>query len=435
MAGGILDRARQRLPIQYQGHQNKVDIYGNRVAPGGISNYRMPSFGSGIMQQTPEQACMAQGGQWDPILQQCILPENDDPQALVDPQAPIDDRLRDAYVNAANYGGHGEGSIIGNVNVAAGRNPQWDGIGQNDPAFAAAGYVPIHPPEGGDYRTAGYGESGRVTGALTNNKETALAAGDWYSAVEAGATPEEIEAAGGPERSKTADIFANVITGLVGAGASKIFEAVTGTSIKDAIASGATKESILKQLESMVPEAQAAAPTTTGGGGFKPSVDNKTPAQIVAEQQAVSNAWADTAGVASGNDNDNDDWRDAHNARHEANVKAAAAKAVSEGKSPVGSYGGPSPHRNAGGILSKANGGLNHGNPQTHPGQPMGTDQVPLWGEEGEFVMTREGTAKMEQDHPGLLQKYNDYRPPEGTVEGAMSQLDDLINKYAQRGG
>ena len=60
----------------------------------------------------------------------------------------------------------------------------------------------------------------------------------------------------------------------------------------------------------------------------------------------------------------------------------------------------------------------------------MGTDRVPVWAEEGEYIVTREGTQKFKP----LLDKINAYRPPAGTIDGAMSQLDDLINRYAQGG-
>ena len=207
---------------------------------------------------------------------------------------------------------------------------------------------------------------------------------------------------------------------------------------------GQTPTRVEDLVGAILVEAAKSSGSASSGTSFTPSTDGKSAATIAAEKAAVANAWEDTAGVPSGGgSDDNDDWRDEHNKRHEENVKKAAEEAIEKGEAPVGSTGGPSPHinrggyvrKNYGGILSKANGGLNHGNPQTHPGKPMGTDRVPLWGEEGEFVMTREGTAKMEQDHPGLLQKYNDYRPPVGTIEGTMSQIDDLINKYAQRRG
>ena len=406
----------------YKQGGGQVDIYGNPVGYGGTRNYRLPGerYGSSASAQSPEQACAVRGGTWDPVGNQCIMPNGDNVPAEVIQQAPIDEQLQDAYVNAANYGGHEPGSIIDNVNVAAGRNPQHGGIGQNDPAFVASGFVPIIPPEGGDYRTAGYGESGRVTGALTVNKETALKAGDWYSALEAGATAEEIEAAGGPKPSKTAEVVAQIATQAFGAVANKIFEAVTGKTIQESILEGATKEEILKELKAIVPEEQLTT-SNNSGTNFSPSTDGKSAAQIEAEKEAVSNAWEDTAGVPD-DDNSNDDWRDEHNRRHEENVKKAAEKAISEGEAPVGSLDGPSPHQNQGGMIQYRNtGGM------MHP-DARGTDTVPAMLTEGEFIMDRDSTRMLEQQAPGMLDALNKAEPMDGTLEGLLSDLDDLIN-------
>lgn len=86
---------------------------------------------------------------------------------------------------------------------------------------------------------------------------------------------------------------------------------------------------------------------------------------------------------------------------------------------------------NRGGIINyKGSGGMpaQQGNPN-FPGKPMGTDTVPMYAEEGEFVMTREATEKFRPQ----LEAMNKQKPPSGTIEGAMSQLDDLINQTAQR--
>ena len=251
MAGGILDQARKRLPIEYQGHQNKVDIYGNRVAPGGITNYRLPSFdGAGAVGGSSAEAdCIAQGGTWDPVLNQCILPN----EGIIDTPEPNNfySELDEAYRDAVNYGGFQEGSILDRVNVAAGRNPQHGGIGQNDPAFAAVGYTPINTGADGTYRTSGYGEAGRTTGPLTNNKATALKAGDWYSAVKAGATIEEIEAAGGPAPSGTAKIISKVAGKVFGGVANELFKGVTGKSIEELVLEGSTHQQIFDELKAI----------------------------------------------------------------------------------------------------------------------------------------------------------------------------------------
>ena len=98
MAGGILDQARNRLPIRYQGHRNRTDIYGNRVAPGGITNYRLPSFGGDgntVTDETstiinpehiidvPEDVCISYGGTWDSANNVCIKPPSgSDPEPI-----------------------------------------------------------------------------------------------------------------------------------------------------------------------------------------------------------------------------------------------------------------------------------------------------------------------------------------------------------------
>ena len=99
----------------------------------------------------------------------------------------------------------------------------------------------------------------------------------------------------------------------------------------------------------------------------------------------------------------------------------------------VGSYDSSTGYGgfNRGGIINyKGSGGMpaQRGNP-SFPGEPMGTDTVPMYAEEGEFVMTREATEKFRPQ----LEAMNKQKPPSGTIEGAMSQLDDLINQTAQR--
>ena len=84
--------------------------------------------------------------------------------------------------------------------------------------------------------------------------------------------------------------------------------------------------------------------------------------------------------------------------------------------------GGMIDYKGAGGMPAQYN------NP-SFPGEPRGTDTVPLYAEEGEYVVTREGADRFKP----LLDQINAYRPPSGTIDGAMSQMDDLINNYAQR--
>ena len=84
--------------------------------------------------------------------------------------------------------------------------------------------------------------------------------------------------------------------------------------------------------------------------------------------------------------------------------------------------GGYIDYRGSGGMPAQYN------NPN-FPGKPRGTDTVPMYAEEGEFVMTREATDKFRPQ----LEAMNNHKPPSGSIDGAMSELDDLINRYAQR--
>ena len=61
-----------------------------------------------------------------------------------------------------------------------------------------------------------------------------------------------------------------------------------------------------------------------------------------------------------------------------------------------------------------------------HPGQPMGTDDVPAWLTEGEYVIDKDSTQKFAP----VLEKINNWEPEMGDEAAVMSQLDDLINKY-----
>ena len=71
---------------------------------------------------------------------------------------------------------------------------------------------------------------------------------------------------------------------------------------------------------------------------------------------------------------------------------------------------------NQGGMIYKNTGGF--------PGKPLGTDTVPTWLTEGEFVVDRDSAQKFAP----LLKEINDYEP-DGGLEGFMSEMDDLINK------
>ena len=94
---------------------------------------------------------------------------------------------------------------------------------------------------------------------------------------------------------------------------------------------------------------------------------------------------------------------------------------------PIMNLDAAGPFNKGGKIGYEGGGNIDYGDTATHPGAPRGTDQVPIWAEDGEFVMTREATDK----YLPVLEKMNNDLPEIGTVESAMSQLDNLINKYA----
>ena len=663
----ILGDAKQRLQdsgIIYSGHEAKTDIYGKRVAPGGITNYRMPSFGSKAATTSPEQECLAKGGTWDPVMNLCILSDGEaaeittgDPtfdQKYADLRLDWNSKMLAENPDWTGYGGSSEAahSFIDDA------FSNWDGTAENNPAFNSdliretnltSDY--FNSPEyhnlsyeekiAKNYEALAGGGVRNVGGSYAQGPaiEQSLAATDWATALENGATPEQIEAAGGPTVSKIAQIISEVAGSAFGGTANQVFEAITGKSIPDLIIHEDLRQQIFNQMSEFVGEdtienritdnvAQIDGTTSNikgvegtnakastdivkhikeqegfsavayedppGSGNYsigygsqtyadgtpvkpgdtttkedaeielqndvakatldaKTNIDNFEDLSPELQTALVSQAYQLGAAGQAGftkmidaiNKGDwstaieeakNSEWAGQTPKRVEALVEAIVVEATgtsssssdddpfvginhiddstldiddvisntdnylpptggggssgggsSGGGGNTGGYdeapvtggsgssggGGNTGHgydeapvtgggssgadnfketaaslgsdiiwnrggyvrKNYGGILSKANGGLNHGDPRTHPGKPMGTDRVPLWGEEGEFVMTREGTAKMEQDHPGLLQKYNDYRPPQGTIESAMSQIDDLINKYAQRRG
>ena len=274
----ILGDAKNRLKssgITYPGWEEREDIYGNRVAPGGITNYRLPSFGGvGVIGgASEEQQCVANGGTWDPVNRVCHLPSGESVEAP-EPNNFYED-LDQAYIDAVNWQGFQEGSITDRVNVAAGRNPQHGGFGQNDPAFAAVGFTPINTGADGTYRTSGYGEAGRITGPLTVNKQTALNAGDWYSAFKAGATIEEIAEAGGPKPDKTAELIADVADNLLGGAANAFFEQFTGKDVKTLILEGSTHQQIYDELKAIP------------GGQVDPAVEDAVAKEVANEAGAA----------------------------------------------------------------------------------------------------------------------------------------------------
>ena len=86
-----------------------------------------------------------------------------------------------------------------------------------------------------------------------------------------------------------------------------------------------------------------------------------------------------------------------------------------------GNYGGGH-HWYDGGVVH-ANSGLN---PNEHPGMAKGTDQVPAWLTEDEFVVDADSAKRFRPQ----LEAMNKWKPT-GGFEGAMSDLDRAINDIA----
>ena len=65
--------------------------------------------------------------------------------------------------------------------------------------------------------------------------------------------------------------------------------------------------------------------------------------------------------------------------------------------------------------------------PKSHPGKPMGTDTVPAWLTEGEFVVDKDSAQKFRP----MLEKINDWEPTTGKA-GMEARRSDRVNQQAQ---
>ena len=79
--------------------------------------------------------------------------------------------------------------------------------------------------------------------------------------------------------------------------------------------------------------------------------------------------------------------------------------------------------RNMGGPVYAYDGGM------PHPGRPMGTDTVPAWLSEGEFVIDRDSTEKFRP----MLEMMNRWEPHPDTPAGQRAVRDDVINGMSPR--
>lgn len=79
---------------------------------------------------------------------------------------------------------------------------------------------------------------------------------------------------------------------------------------------------------------------------------------------------------------------------------------------------------NGGWVGNYAYGGAT---PESHPGKPVGTDTVPAWLTEGEFVVDRDSAQQFRPE----LEKINAWEPTSGAA-GREARQSDMINQQAQ---
>ena len=80
-------------------------------------------------------------------------------------------------------------------------------------------------------------------------------------------------------------------------------------------------------------------------------------------------------------------------------------------------------YRNTGGMVYAENGA----DLRQHPGEPRGTDDVPAWLTEGEFVVDRDST-RMFGD---VLKMINDWEPTQGK-EAILRAVEEAMNRAAE---
>lgn len=244
-------------------------------------------------------------------------------------------------------------------------------------------------------------------------KEVALKTGDWASAQKYGATSSEIIARGGIELGSRINPNTNSVETIWGSVREDGKIVVEGSMTGGATFYGNPEDFVL-------PEG-ATAPFSYGDETFSiDQLEERTDWDAGQDDFSVEEFLStDTSGGFDDyySADPGFDWQDYHD---------TASYSDTDSWSDDAGFG----VGNKGGVIRKAGGGNVTVDPRGFPGKPMGTDRVPVWAEEGEYIVTREGTQKFKP----LLDKINAYRPPSGTVDGAMSQLDDLINKYAQGG-
>lgn len=460
MAGGILDEARKRLPDEY------VRDYS---AYGGISNARLPYLGGrGQAAPTPEQECIAAGGTWDPVNNVCIMPDGD----MVAPEVPIYEDQ-----SGIQYFSQWEDPARAALNTGYGLDPTMsvadaNRLGYTDEQIQYA-TSPGSPYDPYDPRNPNY------------------VGGEWYKEQNEKVRKQEeignkIKEVIGKLVANSIPIFGGIIAEKLGLTRSDIDKAGGKTAvdrlIEKNIADYNRSQPVLNEnlgyrddtyVTPSGREVQSKSNVT-----FRDSDDDdRTETQALREKLSD---WREGKGT-SARDKATQYGQKAKDAgltvHQQSLVDRGLRKAsdftddtVTARTSPhtkrggYGQFGNLSEKEARGaqasdsaakhwdiidrhleikkqkeegtfkGYVTDSSGQRHYsfadGGDVPHPGGPMGTDTVPAWLTEGEFVVDRDSAQRFGP----MLEQINDWEPYPGTIEGGMSDLDNLINSYA-RGG
>lgn len=442
----ILGDAKNRLRssgITYPGWESRTDIYGNRVAPGGIRNYRMPSFGAAATGQSPEQACAAQGGTWDPVANQCILPTGEsvtpDPATgNINPSFsqwthPIRIATNTGYgldesmsVADANALGYTDEQIAYSVSPGA----EWDPYDPRNPNYV-----------GGEWFNKKAAVEDKIKGFVKNIIEGSPIGKfiDPFEKVASFLTGEEIDILGGLEGAKA--IVDNAIATSGQYGHESSFEyaeqlaAALGITVTSALASinKVAKDKGISPSEAaeLIKSGGAGVTTVTPSTTTTPTDSSRT--FITPGSTATTETEALRETINRGRDDDRSSAADrareiARSARenersvHEESLARESVEERAETRANRPDAHDPR-NMNRGGMVYAENGA----DLRQHPGEPRGTDDVPAWLTEGEFVVDRDST-RMFGD---VLKMINDWEPTQGK-EAILRAIEEAMNRAAE---
>ena len=467
MAGGILDEARKRLPKHLRRDEEGV-LYGDYGAYGGIDNVRLLPRRGGIAEagQTPEQMCVAQGGQWDPVNNQCIMPDRDSAPAAVAEEVAPEDRIyrhagdlynqtddpATAELQGADYSGLGYVPIGAKVVGDDGELyvVGW-GDGEMSPYDAAALLVNRTRDDVPGFQGTLVKIEDKVKQYLGNNPYvkgiTQLAGVLGLEAPDL--TGEKIRELEEEIRNRT-DIERDILAKQAGG------EADVAASSRWWTEQNRDPETGVVKTPYGVSKVAQGVNVFDRGGISNLLRDDPS----LAYHSSIYGGIPDTQGKPEpitkdgGRSSNNDDRESFAERFHRENTPGQVATGDKSGaikkfsgprdKGHISTYGGTSDYKDrqkstpassgvktydksmfgyaGGGMVYRADGGTMH---------PMarGTDTVPAMLSEGEFVVDRDSAQRFGPE----LEKINNWEPTEG-IEGAMSELDDLINHYAQGG-